>query len=626
MKKYFLIFISCIYLQSNSQIIKLVKDINPSGNPAISQMTLYNGKLYFSANDGIHGQELWISDGTNNGTYMLKDINPSGSSSPKELKVCNGKLYFQAAVDGGPTPSLWVSDGTEAGTIDISNNCYSPQEFTEMNEKVYFSATNNQYGTELWVTDGTKEGTKIVKNILSHGGDESSSEPTGFTAFNNKLYFVAKSGPVYFQIYESDGTESGTVIFSKFNNIGQTNKMKFFVCNGKMFFNPLENESDIGSFLYVYDETDVQKFPINGSNFSNPSTFFNWNNTLIFNATTESHGAELWKSDGTIAGTKMIKDINIGTENSNVNHFCIMNNLLYFSAADTLSNVELWVTDGIESGTKKIKEINTNAANTRQSSPAALTVFNNSLYFTARPILNQTYLFNSDGTEANTNQIDTNLISNFPSNFNPDVADLIALNDALLFTANYSNTHKKLYKVYFALSAPTALTATDIEYNSFVANWTQVENANGYFLYVSQQSDFSNYIAGYDGLFVTDTFQQVTITDNNTTYYYRVVALNNSDTSDYSNIINVEMKNSIYQLPTSSIRILPNPTSDVLRIITVNEIIKKIDFFDINGKKIYSQSINNKYAEINISLFPAGFYTAKVHFNNTFIYQKIIKH
>ena len=70
MKKYFLILISCIYLQSNSQIIKLVKDINPGGNPAISQITLYNGKIYFSANDGTHGQELWVSDGTSSGLFI----------------------------------------------------------------------------------------------------------------------------------------------------------------------------------------------------------------------------------------------------------------------------------------------------------------------------------------------------------------------------------------------------------------------------------------------------------------------------------------------------------------------------------------------------------------------------
>jgi ELWxxDGT repeat protein len=408
--------------------------------------------------------------------------------------------------------------------------------------------------------------------------------------------------------------------------MGQSNRMKFFVCNGKMYFNPLENETDEGSFLYVYDGVNVQKFAINGSDFSNPSNFFNWNNTLVFNAETNSYGSELWTSNGTFEGTKMIKDIHAGTESSNANHFCVMGNQLYFSAADTLSNVELWVTDGTEAGTKKVKEINTNAGNTRQSSPSGMTTFKNLLYFSARPGLSQTYLFSSDGTEANTKQLDADLIANFSPSFNPEVADLVALEDALLFVANYSNSHKMLYKVYFTLAAPTALDATDIDEQSFTAHWTSVEGAESYLLYVSKQSDFSTCIDGYNGLSVTGTSQQVMVTDNNTTYYYRIVALNNSDTSAYSNVISVEMKSSICTTPHSSIKAFPNPIVDEVAIITVNEIIKRVDFFDVSGKKVYSQSFNDKYVRINTASLPAGFYTAKIYFSKSFVNHKLVKY
>ena len=122
-----------------------------------------------------------------------------------------------------------------------------------------------------------------------------------------------------------------------------------------------------------------------------------------------------------------------------------------FFGSDTLSNVELWVTDGTEAGTKKVKEINTNAGNTRQSSPSGMTTFKNLLYFSARPGLSQTYLFSSDGTEANTKQLDADLIANFSPSFNQEVADLVALEDALLFVANYSNSHKMLYKFILLL-------------------------------------------------------------------------------------------------------------------------------------------------------------------------------
>lgn len=629
MKKYFICLLSCLFFQLNAQEIQLVKNINASGNANIMHQTVFNGKLYFSATDGVNGQELWVSDGTDAGTHFVKDINPSGSSNPKELKVCNGSLYFQAAADGGATPGLWISDGTEAGTINISNNCHSPQEFTEMDSKVYFSAINNEYGTEFWVTDGTVIGTKIVKNILTVGAAEgSSSEPARFTVFKNKLYFVAKSNAVSFQIYESDGTEGGTVVFSKFPNMGQSSMIQFFVCNGKMYFTPLENADDVGTFLYVFDGTTVEKFAINGTDFSTPSYFFNWNNQLAFIATTNNYGYELWISDGTFAGTKMIKDICAGPESSNPGQFCVMNNKLYFSAADTLSNVELWVSDGTTAGTLKIKEINTNELNTRQSSPSELSVFNNTLYFSARPLLSQTFLFSSDGTAANTHKIDTAFTAAYPPSYNPQVSNLIVQGENLFFLAKYTNTTKMLYKVYSPLlGTPIALPATDIdnEQGSFVAHWSSVKNANHYLLYVSQQSDFSNCIAAYNGLSVSDTFQLVDVEKSDSPYYYRVSAINNLDTSSYSNSVTVLVKTSINEIPNSSLKIYPNPVSNEMRISTNNEIMDRLEIIDMNGKIVFQQSINSVSKNVNVSDLTSGIYSVKIYMGNNSVKQLFIK-
>ena len=618
-----------LFMQLNAQEIKLVKNINASGSAAIMYQTVFNGKLYFSATDGTNGQELWVSDGTDTGTYLFKDINPSGSSNPMELKVCNGKLYFQASTDGGATPGLWVSDGTQAGTINITNNFHSPQEFTEMNGKIYFSAVNNQYGTEFWVTDGTLSGTHIVKNILSLSGDGGfSSEPACFTVYDNKIYFVAKSNATSFQIYESDGTEAGTVVFNKFPNMGQSTMMKFMVCNGKMFFNPLENADDAGTFLYVYDGTNVEKFAINGTDFSNPSCFFNWNNQLAFIATTNANGNELWISDGTLAGTKILKDICSGAESSNPTEFCVMNNNLYFSAADTLSNMELWVSDGTTAGTLKVKEINTNSLNTRQSSPSDLTLFNNKLYFSARPILNQTFLFCSDGTAANTKQIDTALTAGYPPNFNPQVSNLIALDSILFFTAKYTNANILLYKLYFPLlEAPVALPATDINDIdcSFIAHWNSVPNANHYLLYVSLNSDFSSCISNYDGLSVSDTFKLVTVGGNCTPYYYRVLAVNNYDTSNYSNSISVMVGGAVNETSLSSLKIYPNPVSSQLMISMENECMDACEIIDINGKTIARQTLDNNQATIDVSYLPAGIYILNIVVGERSINQKFIK-
>ncbi|MBA4144977.1 MAG: hypothetical protein C0523_04380, partial [Cytophaga sp.] len=73
--------------------------IGPStGNGTIWELTAFNGELYFAYDDGVHGQELWKSDGTPAGTVLVKDLNAgSGSSLPRYFTVCKDKLFFQAS-------------------------------------------------------------------------------------------------------------------------------------------------------------------------------------------------------------------------------------------------------------------------------------------------------------------------------------------------------------------------------------------------------------------------------------------------------------------------------------------------------------------------------------------------
>ena len=80
----------------------MVKDINTSsisgnGNSVPTWLTVIGNTLYFSANDGTNGAELWKTDGTTSGTVMVKDINGgSGSSNPICLTAIGNTLYFNA--------------------------------------------------------------------------------------------------------------------------------------------------------------------------------------------------------------------------------------------------------------------------------------------------------------------------------------------------------------------------------------------------------------------------------------------------------------------------------------------------------------------------------------------------
>ena len=84
-----------------------------AGSPG--NLTMIGDRLFFTADDGIHGRELWVSDGTVPGTRLVADILPgSQGSSPAELTVAHGRLYLHA--DGGAGAGIWASDGTAAGT------------------------------------------------------------------------------------------------------------------------------------------------------------------------------------------------------------------------------------------------------------------------------------------------------------------------------------------------------------------------------------------------------------------------------------------------------------------------------------------------------------------------------
>src|SRR5438105_338432 len=95
----------------------LVKDIDPypfTVSPFKGEMVAAGGLVFIPLDDGIHGNELWRSDGTEAGTYLLTDICPGICSSyPSTLTPFGGSLYFLAG--GG----LWKTDGTKAGTVQV---------------------------------------------------------------------------------------------------------------------------------------------------------------------------------------------------------------------------------------------------------------------------------------------------------------------------------------------------------------------------------------------------------------------------------------------------------------------------------------------------------------------------
>ena len=145
----------------------MLKDVNPGAADSNAHFFTYmDGVLFFQADDGNNGIELWRSDGTTEGTTLVKDINPgSGDSDPNNLYEFSESIYF-VADNGTVGYELWKTDGTSGGTVlvkDINPDSpsSSPQYLIESNGVLFFRADDGSSGIELWKTDGTTDGTTL---------------------------------------------------------------------------------------------------------------------------------------------------------------------------------------------------------------------------------------------------------------------------------------------------------------------------------------------------------------------------------------------------------------------------------------------------------------------------------
>ncbi|MCB0697133.1 MAG: T9SS type A sorting domain-containing protein [Chitinophagaceae bacterium] len=237
---------------------QLVADIRPGlATSGLRMLTKYNNKLYFFANAGSPDYgSLWVSDGTSNGTHMAVDpvtgtqIYDGPSSAGlvnNKIPVCNNLMFFgvnRISNQNINNLELWVSDGTPNGTKqlkDIYPGLYGCEldYLHVVDSLVFFFANDSLHGKELWVTDGSTSGTRMVHDIRKQVGFGCS--PMFVSPYANKLFFGAydtSSTTSYADLWVSDGTSNGTKKIKPYGIKGMSGDSRFdpVVCHNNMFF------------------------------------------------------------------------------------------------------------------------------------------------------------------------------------------------------------------------------------------------------------------------------------------------------------------------------------------------------------------------------------------------------
>lgn len=412
---------------SASAQISIAADIWPgaaAGNP--SELTVHNGELYFRANNGSTGNELFKFDGTN--VSLVANIRPgSASGAPQRFEVHNGGLYFRAN-NGSNGNELFRYDGSSAtliADINVGGGNSNPADLTSYNGELVFAATAPVEGREPFVYDGSSSSN--LANIMT---GNSPSNPQDFTEYNGVLYFHADHPGLGKELTSYDGA-SVAMVQDFVSGPGSLNPLHMAVYNNKLFFSGSDGVN--GQELMSYDgstialEADIW---LGGSlQSSNPTNLMVYNGELLFRANDGVNGTELWSFDGTTAS--LVADINPGSANSLPNHFEVYNGRFYF-AAQGPSGVEIYVYDGTT-----VSLLEDLVPGSGSSFPSFLTTFNNKLYFKANAGLgNELYVYEEFAPsnviwEGNTNS-DWNTGSNWstgsvPSNTGdvviPDVAN-----------------------------------------------------------------------------------------------------------------------------------------------------------------------------------------------------------
>ncbi len=360
---------------NNLNAQSLFKDLNPGPTgTTVEQFTNVNGVMYFIAVVSYRYQ-LWKSDGTVANTVMVKDsLVTTNSGLGITIRGNIGDtLFYTNNVSG----TLWKSHGGTPEIIDTING----STYTIIGNKIFITV-----GNSLWISDGTNTGTNQVISMAFIGES---------AVYNGKLYFQGSNVTGNHELYSSDGTLAGTSlvkeIFANTSMYGGSDPQFFIVYNNELYF-------------YAYDGTNYGIFKTDGTSAGTvyiTNSSFNNNAKIFQNKMYFSVAGNLWVSDGTAIGTMLVKD-SAGYVTG------ISDNYFFTSYMKTLFvppyfEMYYWKSDGTTAGTVRVSD--------SLGTGASFITLNNKMYNRGVGSGYSSILWETDGTEAGTNNIITGYLS-----------------------------------------------------------------------------------------------------------------------------------------------------------------------------------------------------------------------
>ena len=417
-----------------------------------------HNRLYFAVDDDVHGRELWSSDGTTSGTNLVKDIRPGPLSSDAwYLEALNDKVAFSAYNAG--THSLYLSDGTALGTLPLMNAESGITSIENLNDTIFFSAdsaSSSFEGRHLWKTDGTIAGTEQI--TFGSGVPE----PERLKAVNNEVYYGTEQYGFtsLWGVYKSDGTTSGTQLVKQFNfSFNNSAPADYHAFNGEVYFNASPGTSN--SQLWKTDGTSAGSLLL-GTYSVGVRGFITLGNKILFVAGSSTTGAELWQTDGTFAGTSLLKEINPGpADGIEINYYrrypVKVGNKAYFPGTDS-TGTELWETDGTPNGTTRVLDLNSSGNGVIDGQYNNQVAHGGYIYFTGDDGIHGAELWRSNGTSSGTQMV----ADIYPGPGSALPKHLTLAGDTLFFTAVSPDEGRELWLFDLRCMNPAGILTTDL--------------------------------------------------------------------------------------------------------------------------------------------------------------------